>query len=128
MILTCSCVVEDQLQTWDLGSGQRIHTGSWAGPGRVGNNKLDLAQLSKGDSRMLVCGGSGANVARIFDPESMLVPLAEVDGFTNSISCVDFSSRGQKCAVASHDGSVKVVNISRRRNSDVGGLPGEDDE
>jgi len=111
-VLTGSCTLEDQVQTWDFGTGEMLQKASWAQPGTSESNKVYSAQFSKGDNgSMVVCAGSGANFARILDAKNGLSLLCDVEGFSKSIVCTDFSQDSHKLAVGSIDGTVKVVNV-----------------
>eukprot|EP00929_Paragymnodinium_shiwhaense_P057888 TRINITY_DN28993_c0_g1_i1.p1 TRINITY_DN28993_c0_g1~~TRINITY_DN28993_c0_g1_i1.p1 ORF type:complete len:461 (+),score=110.58 TRINITY_DN28993_c0_g1_i1:113-1495(+) len=111
-VLTGSCRIKDQVQTWDFGTGKMVESASWASPGSRDVNKVYSAQFSKGDNgSLIVCGGSGANVARIFDRERGLCAMGDVRGFDGSIVCTDFSHDCRKLAVGSLDGTVQVVSV-----------------
>jgi len=102
-VITGSWRPEDQLEIWDLGSGQRISSVQWhasafaqAGPACM----LYAAQFSKesvgGTARFFAAGGSGANEAKVFDHQAGNAVVGTITGLARGVFALDFSPDNQK--------------------------------
>jgi COMPASS component SWD3 len=72
-ILTASWTQEQQLQTWDLGTGKLFMTIDWNANIKTSNDPVFLyaGQFSKIDQTLILAGGSNSNEAKLFDRNNM---------------------------------------------------------
>jgi len=120
-IVTGSWRPENQLETWDLTTCQKIDSIPWT----IGEKQTMLyaAQFSKEDaarntSAMFIgAGGSGTNEAKVFDTTKDNAVVGTVTGLKNGIFALDFSPTEQKIAIAGGDASIRILDIEK--SSDV---------
>ena len=143
-ILAGSWRAEEQLQTWDYGTGELIETFPWATSlmGGAMPCQLYAAQFSKetsapgaaGPARYVAAGGSGACEARVFD---MAAPrntdgapalVGTIAGMARGIFSVDWAppvldAHGDlapsRVALAGGDSTVRIVELEKRPDDDM---------
>ena len=115
-IVTGSWRANDQLQTWDLGTGNLISTIPWSAgssalPGTP-SCMLYAAQFSKeGTGNFIGAGGSGINEAKVFDHKNGDAVVGTITGLTRGIFTLDFSPDNSMVAVAGGDSTVRMLDI-----------------
>jgi len=118
VILTGSHRAEDPLETWDYGTGEKINSIKIFDDGRSDPAQLYSAQFAKAGlashsapPRLVSCGSSGTNEARVFDLESGGSCVGVVGGMSRAVFATDWSPVENKLAVAGGDASVRFVNV-----------------
>jgi WD40 repeat protein len=123
-IVTGSWRQNDQLQTWDFGTGKLINTIPWntnsltsSGPSCM----LYATCFSKeGQGRFNAAGGSGANEAKVFDHHNNNAIVGTITGLTRGVFTMDFSPDGSKVAVAGGDSSIRILDVVNKASGDAG--------
>lgn len=115
-IVTGSWRAKDQLQTWDLGTGELIETIPWSAPGFISSGQqncmLYAASFSKeGHGQFIGAGGSGANEAKVFDHKNNNAVVGTITGLERGIFTLDFSFDSSLVAVAGGDSSIRILDI-----------------
>jgi len=117
-LLTGSWRPDNQLETWDLLSGERQSTIPWSLTNSGAACLLYAAQYSKeGQGQFIGAGGSGANEAKIFDTTKGNAVVGTVTGMTRGIFALDFSPECQKVAIAGGDSSIRILDIVKKEDS-----------
>ena len=117
-ILTGSWRPADQIQQFNLGSGELITTVDWDGGQGMRRSQdpclVYSVQYSKHDSgEIFLAGGSKSNEVRFFDTMQYMKPFAGIMDFEKPVFSCDFSHAGQMVAVSSSDGMTRIYNISK---------------
>eukprot|EP00831_Metopus_contortus_P083903 TRINITY_DN939_c0_g1_i4.p2 TRINITY_DN939_c0_g1~~TRINITY_DN939_c0_g1_i4.p2 ORF type:complete len:135 (-),score=13.65 TRINITY_DN939_c0_g1_i4:67-471(-) len=106
---------------WDLRDPKPVPIGiKWENEPGIPPCKLYAAQISHGNERFLLAGGSGSNEARlfdIFDSKSTPTLLATMRYMPKACYTVDFSTQGDMCAISGGDGLIRVVDIFKPEQS-----------
>jgi len=112
-ILTGSWRPQEQLELWDVKTGQRKSELAWRASAASSEScQMYAAQFSKCEvdgKRLIAAGGSGANELKIFHAEThealgrLLLP--------RGVYGLDFSQNGKTLAVAGGDSIVRVVAV-----------------
>jgi WD40 repeat protein len=109
-ILTGSYRMDNQLQTWDFGTGKLIDTISW------GNSSTQLyAACFDPSSTLIGAGGSGKNEAKIFDRTAGNALVGTVAGLSRGVYSIDFNFDGSKFVVAGGDATVRLFSVQTRK-------------
>ena len=110
-ILTGSYRQNEQLQTWDFGTGKLIDNIKW------GNSNCQLYAASFDPSGTLIgAGGAGKNEAKIFDRTAGNALVGTVAGLSRGVYSLDFNHDGSKFVVAGGDATVRLFSIEERRS------------
>lgn len=124
-IVTGSWRPENQLEIWDLGSGEKKQDIPWNSAYSVAalagqpSCMLYAAQFSKeGKGKYIAAGGSGANEAKVFDHSAGNAVVGTITGLARGIFAVDFSPEGEKVAVAGGDSSIRIFSIQQPEEDD----------
>lgn len=136
-VLTGSWRPSEQLQLWDIGTGELIETIPWHQSAVHASEPAMLycAQFSKNNSNLIAAGGSGSNEAKVFDMGSgRAEPVGTVSGLERGVFTLDFSPDDGKVAVAGGDTAIRVLTIEEKagimtpREGEDGGYEGKGDE
>jgi len=107
-ILSGSWRPDKQLQVWDLRSTEHVRDYTWTSHNE--SCMLYAAQYSKdANAKHIVAGGSGSNEARVFERESGQL-VGTLRGMYHGVYSTDFHPLQPQVAVASGDGTVRLVN------------------
>ncbi|GMH82792.1 hypothetical protein TrST_g4742 [Triparma strigata] len=127
VILTGSHRADDPLELWDFGSGEKISTVKIFDDGRSEPSQLYSAQFAKASlsgyeekPRLIACGSSGVNEARVYDMENGNCCVGVVGGMTRAVFATDWSPKANKLAVAGGDASIRFVNVVEKGNVEGG--------
>ena len=117
-IVTGSWRPENQLEIWDLGSGEKKQDIAWNTANSLAalsgqpSCMLYAAQFSKeGTGKYIAAGGSGANEAKVFDHSNNNAVVGTITGLSRGVFAVDFSPENDKVAVAGGDSSIRIFSI-----------------
>lgn len=121
-IVTGSWRQNNQLEIWDLSSGEKKADIPWNAPNSMAalsgtpSCMLYAAQFSKGEDsgNFIAAGGSGANEAKVFDHSKGNAVVGTITGLSRGIFTVDFSLEGDKIAIAGGDSSIRILQISKK--------------
>jgi len=107
------------LEMWDLRDPKPSPIQiKWDNEAGVSPVKLYACQVSPGNSRFLLAGGSGTNEARLYDlmQDNKITPtvLATIKGLGRACYTVDFSNQGDMCAISGGDGIIRVIDIKKQ--------------
>jgi len=109
-VLTGSWRPKEQLQMWDLRTGEKCDEIGW-GPSVRSRETCHVygAQLSKNDGALVAAGGSGANELKIFSraTKKAVGSLSLPKG----VYGLDFANHGKTIAIAAGDSSMRVVAV-----------------
>ena len=131
MVLTGSWRPENQVEVWDLGSGQLIENVPWHQSSIHGKHcAIYAAQFSKRDNaRFIGAGGSGANEAKIFDRKLNNKCIGTVTGLTRGVFSLDFdpcSSRVRQgviirldCFLLHHNKRTNCITTNRQTTQTI---------
>lgn len=119
-IVTGSWRPENQLEIWDLGSGEKKQDIPWNSANSIAalsgqpSCMLYAAQFSKeGQGKYIAAGGSGANEAKVFDHSSGNAVVGTITGLARGVFAIDFSPDNEKVAVAGGDSSIRILSIQQ---------------
>jgi WD40 repeat protein len=111
-ILTGSWRQKEQLELWDLGSGERITEIPWNSGNHDRSCDLYAAQFSKDTrGRFIIAGGSGVNEAKVFDHGANNSLVGTVTGLERGVFTVDFSPCREKVAIAGGDACIRILDV-----------------
>ncbi len=122
VIVTGSWRPENQLEEWDLLSGEKIRDVAWnhnTGTG-IGTSlastsnpcMLYATQFSKeGQGRYIAAGGSNCNEAKVFDRFNHNAIIGSLSGLPRGVFALDFSPDNRKIAVAAGDSCIRILEI-----------------
>lgn len=117
-ILTGSYRNNNQLQTWDLGTGKLIKDIPWGGSSNALSKgqscQLYAASFSPG-GELIGAGGAGVNEAKIFDRTCGDALVGTVAGLSRGVYSLDFNSDGSKFVVAGGDCTVRLFSVQNRK-------------
>ena len=109
-ILTGSYRMDEQLQTWDFGTGKLIDNISW------GNSSTQLYAACFDPSGTLIgAGGAGKNEAKIFDRTAGNALVGTVAGLSRGVYSIDFNHDGSKFVVGGGDATVRLFSVQERK-------------
>ena len=109
-LLQGSYRMNEQLQTWDFGTGKLIDDISW------GNSSTQLYAACFDPSGTLIgAGGAGKNEAKIFDRTAGNALVGTVAGLSRGVYSIDFNHDGSKFVVAGGDATVRLFSVSDRK-------------
>ena len=110
-ILTGSYRMDEQLQTWDFGTGKLIDNISW------GNSSTQLYAACFDPSGTLIgAGGAGKNEAKIFDRTAGNALVGTVAGLSRGVYSIDFNHDGSKFVVGGGDATVRLFSVQERKS------------
>ncbi|GMH84844.1 hypothetical protein TL16_g10044 [Triparma laevis f. inornata] len=131
VILTGSHRADDPLETWDYGTGEKISSVKIFDDGR---SELYSAQFAKASlsgyeekPRLIACGSSGVNEARVYDMENGSCCVGVVGGMSRAVFATDWSPKENKLAVAGGDASIRFVNVVEKGKIETRGVTGGDE-
>ena len=118
-LLTGSWKPVDQVQLWDLGSGNLIKTIDWGSssyihqrePLMVYAAQFNKTTYDKPKAQFIAAGGSGANEARVFDVQDDFNLVGTVTGLNRGVFTLDFAPNDFRIAVAGGDATIRVLDI-----------------
>jgi COMPASS component SWD3 len=117
-ILAGSWREKEQLQIFDLGTGELLNNIDWDGGVGIRRSpepcQVYAAQYNKDPKPdMIIAGGNKSNEARGFDFENNCKPFAAVMDLPEPVFSVDFSHNGNFIALGCADGYIRLLNISK---------------
>jgi len=120
-IVTGSWRPDNQLEIWDLGSGEKKCDIPWNAPNSIAALAgqpacaLYAAQFSKeGTGKYIAAGGSGSNEAKVFDHSNGNEVVGTITGLSRGVFAVDFSPDNDKIAIAGGDASIRILQIANK--------------
>jgi COMPASS component SWD3 len=128
-VLTGSWRDNNQLETWDLRTCERISQVPWHVT-RQEPCRLYAAQFSKDPAgRFIAAGGSGACEAKIFDRSNGGFDLVgTVAGMERGVFTVDFSPDETKLAIAGGDSTIRIFDLVKKPSNRVERKQSDDDD
>lgn len=110
-VLTGSSRPNNQLQLWDFGSARLLRSIPWED--EDSSVSVLAAQFSKGDNSSLVmAGGSGSSIVKLFDSKTNWASFGEIDLGKNRLCyCCDFSPDGTMLAAGGSESHVQVMQL-----------------
>ena len=109
-LLTGSCHTQEQLQVWNASDCSNIYSRDLIEEGL--SCMVYTAQFSKADNgQFIAIGGGGNNKAYFFESESGNL-ISEHSVSQKAVYSVDFANHSNRVAIASGDGTVKIVEIN----------------